>query len=56
MTYEDLLIEIANLSEEQLKREVIIQSAETDERVSLSDVDWVTFVDHLDSDQPIILF
>ncbi len=56
MTYEDLLIEIAHLNEDQLQKEVIFQHVETNERVSLSDVDWATFIDSLDSDQPIILF
>ncbi len=51
MTYEDLLIEIANLSEEQLQKEVIFEDVETNQRSSTSDVDWVIA---LDSDQPII--
>jgi hypothetical protein len=53
MTYEDLLIELANLSEEQLQKEVIFEDVETQTRSSTSDVDWVIA---LDSDQPIILF
>jgi hypothetical protein len=53
MTYEDLLIELANLSEEQLQKEVIFEDVETQARSSTSDVDWVIA---LDSDQPIILF
>jgi hypothetical protein len=53
MTYEDLLIELANLSEEQLQKEVIFEDVETNQRSFASDVDWVIA---LDSEQPIILF
>ncbi len=53
MTYEDFLIELANLSEEQLQKEVIFENVETNVRSSASDVNWVIA---FDSDQPIIYF
>jgi hypothetical protein len=58
MTYEDLLIELANLSEEQLKQDVAVYDTGADEYYQLK-VEFVFATEEcqvLDVDHPIIRF
>jgi hypothetical protein len=58
MTYEDLLIELANLSEEQLNQDVCVYDTGTDEHYQLN-VEFVFATEEcqvLDVDHPIIRF
>jgi hypothetical protein len=60
MTYEDLLIELANLSEEQLKQDVAIWNSDYEiDEFYQSGVEFVFATDEcqvLDVDHPIIRF
>lgn len=58
MTYEDLLIELANLSEEQLKQDVAVYDTDADEYYQLK-VEFVFATEEcqvLDVDHPIIQY
>jgi len=55
MTYEDLLIELANLSEEQLKQDVTLYHDHEGDYYQ-SDVEFVFETDECRVDYPIIRF